>query len=541
MPKPDAITREWMRDKSDDLAVAEGCYFDPNAGQRACDFIEQFCCQSKGKWAGKTIVLIPWQRDFLMRLFGWKRIDGTRRFRTFYVEIPKKNGKSTLLAGIVLYVLIADGEPGAEVYICAYDRSQAGIIFDEARRMVEASPSLKRLLRAVETAKKILYPKTNAILSALSADVPSKDGINASFTIFDELHRQRTPAMWEIMEFAGVARDQPIMGAITTAGTDLLSICYQQHEKSEKVAAGIDADTSHLGIIYAAAPDDDIESPATWRKANPSMGYTIKEHEFAAELKQALASTRKLPNFLRLRLNIWTQPDARFIARDKWAACGRAIIDPVFLDGATCYAGLDLASTTDLAALVLFFPDDKGGGDVLAHFWAPEDGAERRSNIDRVPYLQWAQEGLLTLTPGAVIDYAYIRSEIVALAARYDLRSLFADPWNARALLSQLRDEDGMNVCEIRQGFASLTGPTKELERLVLSGQLRHGSNALLTWCIDNAVVETDAAGNIKLSKGKSRERIDGGAALVNALAATIADAGLGGESIYETRGMVRL
>lgn len=534
---------KWIRGPIDELALEEGCYFDPPSGDRVIKFLELGCRQSKGEWAGKPLELIPWQRDFISRLYGWRRADGTRRYRTFYLEIPKKNGKSTLLSGLALYHLIADEEPGAEVYTNAYDLSQARIIFDEAANMVRSSPQLSKRLEVISSAKRIIHGATSSKFLALSADVPSKDGVSSSFTIFDELHRQKTSAMWDIFEFAGAARRQPLMGAITTAGYDRNSICYRQHSYTKKVnadrAEDMVRDTAHLGVIYGATIQDDWTDPEVWKRVNPSMGYTLKLEDFGAEVAKAKESPLKLNNFLRLRLNIWTNAAERFIAREKWDACGKAPVDRESLQGGVCYGGLDLASTTDLAALVLVFPDFEGRYDVLCRFWAPEEGAARREELDRVPYLTWAREGFLTLTPGDVIDYDFIRAEINDLAAQHSIKKLFADPYNATQLGLQLQG-DGIPLEMLRQGFLSLSPPTKELERLVIGGRIRHGNHPVLNWCADNAVAAVDPAGNVKLSKQKSTEKIDGMAALVNAIAAATSG-GESGESVYNDRGIIIL
>lgn len=527
------VDPKWIRGAVDEKAIAEGCTFDERPGLRVIGFIETFCRQSKGAWGGKPLKLLEWQRDFIMRLYGWRRPDGTRRYRTFYVEIPKKNGKSTLLAGLALYHLLGDGEAGAEVYCCAYDLSQARIIFDEAAKMVASSPALRQRLQTIATAKRIVHERSASKFQALSADVPSKDGVSASFTIFDELHRQRTPAMWDIFEFAGAARDQPLMGAITTAGYDRQSICYRQHTYTKKVNAGLILDTAHLGIIYGAEQGDDWTDPEVWIKANPSMGATLKLEDFEREVAKAKESPEKLNNFLRLRLNIWTNAAERFLSRDGWDECGKVPVDPEALKGATCFGGLDLSSTTDVTALVLIFPSPEGGYEVVCRFWVPEEGAARREERDRVPYLAWEREGWVRFTPGNVIDYDFIRADINDLAADYDLRRLFADPYNATQLGLQLQS-DGIPIEWIRQGFLSLSPPTKELERLVIGQLLHHGNNPVLNWMADNAVAVKDAAGNIKLSKLKSTERIDGVAALVNAIGAATTDEAEG-ESMYDT------
>jgi phage terminase large subunit-like protein len=529
----------WIRSEVDRVAIGEGCTFDEAAGRRVCTFIETFCCHSKGEWAGMPFVLLDWQRDWIMRLYGWRRLDGTRRFRSAYLEVAKKNGKSTLIAGLTLYHLIADSEPTAEVYVNAFDRAQASIVFDESARMIRSSPSLRKRLRVINSQKLILDPVTQSKLKANSAETASKDGVSSSCCVFDELHRQAKPDLYEIFEYAGSGRRQPLHIDITTAGFDRESICFKRHEYSEKVIAGLILDTTHLGVIYGASIKDDWESPETWFKANPSLGITIKEDTFKTDVERAKDSPSTLNNFLRLRLNIWTNASERFLARDKWDACGINILIPSELDGTPCYAGLDLASTTDIAAFVMIFEVD-GKWVVKPRFWIPEDTAHERQKRDRVPYLTWAREGFLTLTPGNVIDYDVVRSDIARENENHPIIRLNCDPWNATQIANQLKEEDGIPVEFIRQGFLSMNAPTKELERLVLSGRIEHGSNPILNWMADNATADTDAAGNVKLSKQKSREKIDGMVALVDAIACITGNDD-SGPSVYETRGVLTL
>lgn len=528
------VPAKWIRNPSDELAVREGCSFSVPHGKRVIEFLERFCRQSKGQWAGQPLRLMPWQKDFLMRAYGWRRADGTRRFRKIYKEVPKKNGKSTEISGLSLYHEIADDEPGAEVYVNAYDLSQARIVFDEALRMVQASPSLSKILTVVQSQKRIVHAPSNSILRALSADVPSKDGVNSSCTIFDELHRQATPAMWRIFRYAGAARRQPVLWSITTAGSDRESVCWQEHDYTERVNAGLIEDTEHLGIIYGASIDDDFEDPAVWRKANPSMGITINEDDFRRAVQEVKDKPTELNEFLRLRLNVWTQAHGRFIARHKWDACATYPIPLDVLRGHPCYAGLDLSSTTDLTALCLVF--DLEDGCYYAHwlFWAPEDGAQYREEKERAPYLTWARQGWLTLTPGDAVDYERVREDVLDLLQGHELRKLYCDPYNATQLSQQLVGA-GLSVEYIRQGFLSLNAPCKELERLVLGGKLRHGNNPVANWCCDNCEAERDSAGNVKLSKKRSREKIDGMAALVNALAGVVSEP-VEEQCVYETQ-----
>lgn len=526
-----SVDPRWLRTPDDRVAVAEGCTFDEAAGAFVAEFFSSFLRHSKGRFAAQPFTLLPWQRDLVDRLYGWKRPDGLRRFRECYVEVPKKNGKSTLTAGLELYHLVADGEAGAEIYTGARDKNQASIIFREVESLVRSSPELEARIDVIPTARRAVFPRANAFLQALSADVTSKEGLNPSFTCLDELHVQPTPALYHTLRYGGAAREQPLLFSITTAGEDRESICYQIHETARQVAEGLISDTTFLGIVYAAEEGDDYESPAVWKKANPSLGHTIKEEDFARECKAARRSDSDWRTFLRYRLNLWIAAVARFLNRILWDACGQVPVSEEDLAGQPCHAGLDLASTTDLAAFAAIF----GGGEVLMRHWTPEATAQERARRDRVDYPGWIRTGLILPSPGHTIDYDRVKAEVLAFHARHPIRKLLVDPWNATQISTQLINE-GIEVAVLPQVMSNLTRATKELERMVLEGRLRHGNDPVLNWQCDNAAVITDTNENKRLSKKSSRQRIDGMAALVNAIEACMA----GGEpkrSIYDDEG----
>lgn len=511
-----AVPDTWIRNPSDRLAIRQGCYFDEDAGRFVCEFIERFCRQSKGKWGGQPLVLLDWQRDFLMRLFGWRRADGRRRFRRFYLEVAKKNGKSTLVSALVLYFLLADGEKAPEVYINACDREQASIVFDEAARMVRASPELESRLSVIDSRKRITDPANNGKIVANSADVPSKDGVNASHWIFDELHRQPSRQMWDIFEYAGESREQPLCGTITTAGEDTDGVWHEQREYSEQVNAGLIDDATHLGVVYRCDPADDLDDPDTWRKANPSLDATISLEGFERAYLEAKEVPSKWANFARLRLGIVSGGTGKLLTPEQWRSCNAP---PNVEPGRLCYLGLDMSSRIDLSALVALFPDDEGYFDLLAWFWLPGDGLAQKEKRDGASYRAWADAGFLTLCDGGEIDYGQVKDTILEVADSYDLRCLGADPMYAKQLLQELHDGHGLPVTEVRQGIYSLAHPTREVECLVVNGKLRHGGHPVMAWCASNAVARKDSSGNIRLDKEKSRKRIDGMAALVNARA----------------------
>jgi phage terminase large subunit-like protein len=471
-----------------------------------------------------------------MRLFGWKLPNGLRRFRRSYLEVGKKNGKSTIISGVGIYLLLADGEGSPEIYLNACDKDQASIVFEEQRRMVESSPELKSRLTVQNSAnnKRIIHPEGNGVIIANSSVAASKDGLNSSGTLFDELHRMPDHQLWDVFEYAGAAREQPLRLSITTAGEDESGVWFEERDYAEKVNAGTIPDTSFLGVVYRADPKDDLSDPATWRKANPSLGVTIDEDEFAREFKEALQTPRKMGLFKRLKLCIISKEDLVFITPEDWSTCSASPAEASKRSLLPCYAGGDLSKSIDLTALVALWGDEDLGYDLQAWFWMPGENVKLLEQRDRVPYRLWISQGWIKETPGNIVDYGFIRRTINDLAVQNDLRKLLLDPYNATDLAIKLKEEDGLEVDFLRQGFLSLSAPTKQLERLVKGRKLRHGNNPVLRWMAGNAIAVTDAADNVKLDKKRSRKKIDGMAALVNAIAAALADPSQG--SAHEHR-----
>jgi phage terminase large subunit-like protein len=484
-----------------------------DAANRVYAFFEKVLKHSKGEQAGKPFTLMPWQQYVLGEIFGRLKPDGTRQYRQAYIEIPKKNGKSTLLAGISLYVLLADGEQGAEVYGAASDREQAGIIYREAAAMVRSSPSLSKVLEVVDSRKSIIHKASNSFYRVLSADAFRAEGLNIHCLLFDELHAQRGDRrLWDALRYGGAARRQPLVLSITTAGeANKTHLWYEQHDYAERCIADKTFDPAFFGCIYAADREDDWQKPKIWKKANPSLGETISEESFASDCREAANSATKLSSFLRYRLNIPTTTETRWVRPDQIAACMGEYSAP--LANRECWCGLDLASTFDTTAFVAWFPGEDGIFDVYAHFWMPAENASEREKTDRVPYSQWQREGWLTLTDGKSTDYGILKRDIMAFCDQHTCRSLAIDRWNATMLAQELAAE-GLPVAMFGQGFASMSSPTKALEAKLVDGTLRLNGNALLSWQLGNAAVQMDPAGNVKLSKAKSTERIDGAVAL---------------------------
>lgn len=488
-------------------------------------FFSDLLRHGKGEWAGRRFLLEPWQLERVVRpIFGTLRPDGLRQYRTVYLEMGRKNGKSTLIAGLGLFLLFADGEAGAEIYSAAADRDQAAIVFDTAKRMIEASPALAE--RCEVYRRSIVVPHTGSVYRVLSADAPTKHGLNPHAVLFDELHAQRDRELWDVLTSGQGSRRQPLVIAITTAGYDRKSICYEMRQYAERVRDGVISDPTFLPVIYSAQADSDWSSHDTWKIANPNLGVSIKS-DF---LEREAAKARELPaaqnTFRRLYLCQWTEQDVRWLDVDTWRACDGQV-SLMELAGRPCYAGLDLSTTTDLSAFVLYFPPQSEGEvpKVLPYFWIPEENVTKRVKRDRVPYDAWIQSGYIETTEGNVTDYDVIRKRINEIAQHFEIREIAFDRWNANQISTQLQG-DGFNMVQFGQGFASMSAPTKELERLVTSRQLAHGGNPVLTWMASNVSVKTDPAGNLKPAKDKSADRIDGIVALVMAIGrASVSDA----------------
>lgn len=525
-----------------DKLIASGCFYDAAAADRAVLFFENYTRHSKGEWAGQPMKLSDWQEYHTRNIFGWKRADGTRVFRVAYIEIPRKNGKSTWISGTGLYLLSADREIGAEVYSAANDRDQAAIVFDSSKAMVMSSPELRKRCKPLR--RSIVVPSLGASYKVLSADVQNKDGFNSHGVLFDELHKQKNRELWDVLITSTGSRRQPLMIAITTAGFDQETICWEQHEYARKVAESIFEDPEYYPVVYSADAKDDFTSPEVWKRANPNLGISVKEKYLANACKKALNEPAFENTFRRLHLNQWTQQESRWIPMIAWDAIKDEVTASA-LKGLPCYGGLDLASTIDIAALGLIFPIRIETGatifKLLPFFWVPQENILERSRKDGVPYDLWVRQGLIRATPGNIIDYDFIVKDVGEIIKEHNLLELAYDPWNAAKIVKDLEEVGVKKMVPMRQGYASMSAPSKEFLRLVLSGQMHHGGNAVLRWMADNAVVTQDPAGNIKPNKSKRTRKIDGIVAGIMGLDRAVRNEGGTGKSVYETRGLIRL
>ena len=516
-------------------------HYDKAKADRAVKFIENLC-HTKGKWAGKRFWLLPWQEQLIRDIFGIVKPDGYRQLRTAFVEICKKVGKSELAAAVALYLLYADNEPSAEVYGAAADRQQASIVFDVARQMVEMSPALLKRSKLMTATKRIVNYGNSGYYQVLSAEVGGKHGFSVSGLVFDEIHTQPNRQLYDVLtKGSSDARQNPLHFIITTAGTDRHSIAYELHTKAVDILEGRRVDPTFYPVVYGLKDDEDWEDEANWYKVNPSLGYTVDIERLRDAYREAKQNPADEVTFKWLRLNMWVSstvawiPDAIFMK-------GNEEIDLASLEGRDCYGGLDLSSTGDITALVLMFPprDADEKYILLPFFWVPEETIPQRVKAASVPYDIWERQGFLLSTEGNVIHYDFIEKFINDLAEKYHIVEIAVDRWNATQMIQNL-EGDGFTMVPFGQGFASMSGPTKDFYRLLMEGQIIHGGHPVLRWMAGNVVVDTDPAGNIKVTKAKSKEKIDGIVAAIMALDRCIRNQTEPQGSVYDERGLLVL
>ena len=485
--------------------------------RRALSFIN-LLTHTKGVWAGQPFHLRRWQERSIIRPIFTTRADGRRQYRTVLLMMPRKNGKTELLAALALYFLLADGEQGAEVYSAAADREQAAIAFHVAVQMIRNDADLYERVEIIESQKRIVYPATGSFYRVLSSEAYSKHGFNCSHLLYDELHAAPNRDLWDVLTTSQGARVQPLTIAVSTAGYDRHSILYELYAHALAVRANPALDPSFLPIIFEAPAEADWQSRTTWLGCNPALGdfRSMEELEIAAARAKVIPAAEN--TFRRLYLNQWTEQARRWLTREHWQACTQPI-DWTTFAGRTCFVGMDLSSTTDLTALVAIFPDDDGGPgfDVLPCAFVPEETIQTRTTHDRVPYDLWAQSGALEVTRGNTVDYDPVLAKILEWDQRFTIRQVAYDPWNASDLVRRLTDA-GIPCVPVRQGFATMNDPSKALEKAIVSRTVRHDGHPVLEAHIGTVAAEQDGAGNIKPSKRASTDRIDLVVALVCAI-----------------------
>lgn len=509
---------KWIRSEADERAVLEGCRFDIQRAEIVEEFFAEFLCHSKGDFAGKPVILEPWQRDDLIfPAYGWVRANGRRRFRKVYCEIPKKNGKSFLCSAIGLYMLCGDGEPGAHVFATATSRDQAKLVHGEAQSMVQASPALLNELKLTKSRSLIEHPDSKSEFRALASDAPNIDGLNAHAAITDELHRWKGRKLYDALKYAFSARSQPMWWIITTAGDDLESVCYSEHKFAEGILKGELWETSYLPYLRTVSdPNCSILDERSWYEANPNLGISIPIDGFRAEAREAARNPVDEANFKRLRLNIWTTAGTKWMDPAEWKACEEpfSIED---LKGKECYAGLDMSRTTDTTAIVLVFPMENGHVRLLSYFFLPEETAKRQK--DKITWQAWADAGAIELVEGRVISYQTVIDKFRELAGLFTIKQVAFDPAFADNTTEEIEKQLGIERLEFRQSIENFTPAVDEFDRRVLERTLQHNGNPVLTWEVLNTLMKS--VGILKRPVRTSKDdlyKIDGTVAALMAL-----------------------
>lgn len=514
-------------------------HYDKAKADRAVKFIENLC-HTKGKWAGKRFWLLPWQEQLIRDIFEIVKPDGNRQFRTAFVEICKKVGKSELAAAVALYLLYADNEPSAEVYGAAADRQQASIVFDVAKQMVEMSPALMKRSKLMAATKRIVNYGNAGFYQVLSAEVGNKHGFSVSGLVFDEIHTQPNRQLYDVLtKGSSDARQNPLHFIITTAGTDRHSIAYELHTKAVDILEGRRSDPTFYPVVYGLKDDEDWEDEANWYKVNPSLGYTVGVERLRDAYREAKQNPADEITFKWLRCNMWVSSTVAWIPEQIYMR-GNEKIDMDALEGRDCYAGLDLSSTGDITAFVLMFPprDEDEKYIVLPYFWVPEETIPQRVKAASVPYDVWERQGFIQATEGNVIHYDFIEHFIEELGKKYHILEIAFDRWGAVQMVQDLEGM-GFTVVPFGQGFKDMSPPSKEFYKILMEGKMIHGGNPVLRWMAGNVVIDTDPAGNIKVTKAKSKEKIDGIVAAIMALDRCIRHEGEKQGSVYDERGLI--
>jgi phage terminase large subunit-like protein len=527
-PIPPAL----IKTASDARAAADGCYYDEQAAERVVQFYAKFLRVPKGRYAGKPMHLLPWQADDVIRpLFGWKRPDGSRRFREAFVTLAKKNGKTNLVGGLPAYAMLADGEQAAEVYSAAADKEQAGIAYKDCVDMIKASPELSSRIALQESVKRMHAPGSNALYRVLAADGFRTDGINAHLILFDELHTQRDRRLYDALRYAGAARRQPLRVEITTAGEWVDSLCGERWAYAERILRGEVIDVETLPVIFAPPKGADFEKPEVWRMGNPSLGTVLSEEEFARDLAKAKAEgPAAWRSFLRYRLNVWptAATTESWFEAEAWDACKMAF-DEADLERTRCWVGLDCGRTSDFSAACFLF-ETGDGLRAFWRYWVAEATLHNRTLTQKLPLDAWAAEGHITITPGNVTDYDRIEHDIAEMAQRFDMQAVAYDPKFARELSQRLQDNHGLQVFEFIQTAMNYNEPVMEIERAVLSQRLVHNGDPVTAHMARSVVKRTSPASGLsrpdKPAVGAAHVKIDGIVALLMAQGARQGKAG---------------
>lgn len=511
--------------KTPEPCSAPGARFDPERVDRVLAAFRRLR-HTKGQWANKPLEPDPWQIAYIIApVFGWVRWDDdaaqyVRIIRSLYVDVPRRNGKTTIIGGIGVYLTCADGEQGAEVVAAATTTKQARYVFDPVRQLAQKSPALKPYVKAY--ASRIVHVASNSYMECVSSVAEALHGGNLHGGIVDELHAHKTPDLVETIETGTGSRSQPLVAMITTADDGRQGTIYaRKRHYVEQLARHVFVDTATYGVIWCADESDDPFDESTWIKSNPGYGTSPTRQYLIDAAGKARNSPAELSTFLRLHLGIRTKQQTRFIDLSVWDR-NASMLDELKLRRRVAFGGLDLAATSDLCSLCWLFPDDSGGYDVIWRHWCPETAFDQLSKRTARQADVWRREGVLTVTPGDVADYDYIRQRINSDRELFDVTAIGFDPWNSSQLVNNLLDDEAPMV-QVRQGFASLSAPLKQIAHALREGtadapRYRHGGNPLMRWQTDNLAVAMDPAGNVKPDKAKSGDKIDGWSASSTAM-----------------------
>jgi phage terminase large subunit-like protein len=492
-----------------------GWAFSENYAQHAIDFIEQLE-HSTGDYAGKPFKLEGWQAFIIWNLFGFLNPDGSRRFTRAYVEVPRKNGKSTFSSAVMLYGLMADGESAAQVYSAATKLDQAMMVFAESVRVCQNASWLSEALTVNNSVnnRRILYGQS--IYKPLEWNPSKQDGLNTHFAVIDEYHAHPNDELYNVLRNSMGARRQPLLFTITTAGFNRESPCYKHRNYCTSVLSGAIVDDALFSVIYTLDEGDDWTDSANWAKANPNWGVSVYPRQLEQALTEAKEFVHKEVEFKTKLLNVWTDTALTWINDGTWMECAEL----QKLDG-ICYGGLDLASTGDFCAFTLYWPEASA---IRTWYFLPSEAAYKRKDAAGASIRQWIADGQIIATEGNVTDYNFIKAQIVELAQEFDIKDIAYDRFNASQLVIDLQNE-GLQMYPFGQGFISMSSPTKELERLVKDGRLKHDGNPVTRWMMGNVLLANDPAGNIKINKARSGDKVDGPVSIVMALGTAMQDA----------------
>lgn len=510
---------EFERETSDDWPWV----FDPDRAARPCEFIE-LLPHIKGKWAreGRRIALEPWQCFMLIMVFGWiHRETGLRRFLEFYEEVPRKNAKSTIGSGLLLFMLSADGEHGAECYTAATTRDQARIVFDDARAMAERTPDLRTYLGVAIMQHSLTVAHTASKAAPLAAEGSTLDGLNVHFALLDELHAHKTRAVYDVIDTARGAREQSLLATITTAGTDRSGICYERRTHVTKILEGVIRDDRVFGIIYSIDDNDDPFDPTVWAKANPNYGVSVMPDDLAAAAKKAEAMPSALNNFLTKRLNVWVSGESPWMDMRAWDRCAElALRDLPKYHGARAWIGLDLAQKRDFAALCIVFQVDDLWY-VCTRLYLNELAIQESGNAH---LSGWARQGYVQVTDGDITDFDVVADDLRQLCRNFDVQEIAFDPALSMYFAGKLIEE-GLPLVEITQRALFFTPPLIQVENLVLEKKLRHDGNPVMTWMVSNLVVKVSKFNELRApTKERPENKIDGPIAMLMALGRALAN-----------------